>query len=50
MKCNLLYITYYMHFTPNRDDIAPNDGTLLLTLHRLSKTPGTRFSAKLCLK
>ena len=37
MKCNLLYINFtffcYMHFTPNRNDIVPNDGTLLLTLN-----------------
>ena len=37
MKCNLLHINFkkccYMHFTPNRNDIVPNDGTLLLTLN-----------------
>ena len=37
MKCNLLHINFlkccYMHFTPNCNDIVPNDGTLLLTLN-----------------
>ena len=32
MKCNILHINFkkccYMHFTPNRNDIVPNDGTL----------------------
>ena len=39
MKCNLLHINYkkccFMHFTPNRNDKVPNDGTMLLTLNGL---------------
>ena len=39
IKCNLLHINFkkccYMHFTPNCNDIVPNDGTLLLTLNGL---------------
>ena len=39
MKCNLLHINYkkccFMHYSPNRNDKVPNDGTMLLTLNGL---------------
>ena len=39
MKCNLLHINYkkccFVHFSPNRNDKVPNDGTMLLTLNGL---------------
>ena len=39
MKCNLLHINYkkccFMHFSPNRNDKVPKNGTMLLTLNGL---------------
>ena len=39
MKCNLLHINYkkccFIHFSPNRNDRVPNNGTMLLTLNGL---------------